>query len=61
MLRSGLNLTQAVDAMRRSVPSNNETDHLIRFLESPSRQGVCIRREGQGVNGRTLAAAEAGV
>ncbi len=61
MLRSGLNLTQAVEQMRRSVPLNNETDHLIRFLESPSRQGVCIRREGQGVNGRALAAEAAGV
>ncbi|GMU53504.1 MAG: acyl-[acyl-carrier-protein]--UDP-N-acetylglucosamine O-acyltransferase [Candidatus Xenobia bacterium] len=61
MLRSGLNLSQAVDAMRRTIPSNNETGHLIRFLENPSRQGVCIRREGQGINGRTLAAEAAGV
>ncbi|MEW6280711.1 MAG: acyl-ACP--UDP-N-acetylglucosamine O-acyltransferase [Candidatus Eremiobacterota bacterium] len=61
MLRSGLNLGQAIDAMRRTVPSNNETEHLIRFLENPSRQGVCIRREGQGGNGRTLKMEAAGV
>lgn len=43
ILRSGLNLSQAVDAIRRTVSSTEEVEHLLRFLESPSRMGICIR------------------
>ncbi|MBI3930130.1 MAG: acyl-ACP--UDP-N-acetylglucosamine O-acyltransferase [Armatimonadetes bacterium] len=43
ILRSGLNLSQALDAIRRQVTPCEETEHLLRFLESPSRMGICIR------------------
>ncbi|MCA9794412.1 MAG: acyl-ACP--UDP-N-acetylglucosamine O-acyltransferase [Candidatus Eremiobacteraeota bacterium] len=58
ILRSGLNLSQALSAIRATVDNTDEVRHLLRFLESPSRMGVCIRqpdhkREKQA-NGRPL-------
>ncbi len=50
LLRSGLNLSQALSAMKRQVPPLEEVSHLIHFLESPSRMGVCIRERRTGSN-----------
>ena len=43
ILQSGLNLTQALGSIKETVKSTPEVEHLIRFLESPSKMGVCIR------------------
>lgn len=43
ILQSGLNLTQALNSIRASVDQTDEVRHLIRFLESPSKMGICIR------------------
>lgn len=43
ILQSGLNLTQALESIRGSVDQSEEVKHLIRFLESPSKMGICIR------------------
>ena len=43
VLRSGLNLGQALDAIRDTVETCEEIEHLIRFFEGPSRMGFCIR------------------
>lgn len=43
ILQSGLNLTQALNSIRSTVKPFEEVKHLIRFLESPSKMGVCIR------------------
>lgn len=43
ILRSGLNLGQALEAIRRTVEPCEESKHLIRFFESPSRMGFCVR------------------
>ena len=43
VLRSGLNLGQALEAIRRTVEPCSETNHLISFFESPSRMGFCVR------------------
>ena len=52
ILRSGLNLGQALDAIRATVEPCEETEHLVRFFEQPSRMGFCIRggepRRGSG-------------
>jgi acyl-[acyl carrier protein]--UDP-N-acetylglucosamine O-acyltransferase len=53
VLRSGLNLGQAIDAIRRTVESCSETEHLLKFFEHPSTKGFCIR----GVEARRSAAA----
>lgn len=45
MTQSGLNLNQAIEAIRTTVESAPEVEHLVRFLESPSRMGVMNRRE----------------
>lgn len=47
ILQSGLNLTQALDSIRTSIDQTDEVRHLIRFLESPSKMGVCIREPEQ--------------
>lgn len=43
ILQSGLNLTQALISMRATIEPTDEVKHLIAFLESPSKMGVCIR------------------
>lgn len=43
ILQSGLNLTQALNSIRSGVEPTEEVRHLIRFLENPSKMGVCIR------------------
>jgi UDP-N-acetylglucosamine acyltransferase len=43
ILRSGLNLGQALEAVRRTVDPTDEINHLLRFFESPSRMGFCVR------------------
>lgn len=43
ILRSGLNLGQALEAIRRTVEPCQETNHLLSFFESPSRMGFCVR------------------
>jgi UDP-N-acetylglucosamine acyltransferase len=43
ILQSGLNLSQALNSIRATVDQTDEVQHLIRFLESPSKMGVCIR------------------
>lgn len=43
ILQSGLNLTQALNSIRASVDQTDEVRHLIGFLESPSKMGICIR------------------
>lgn len=43
ILQSGLNLTQALNSIRATVEQSDEVRHLIRFLESPSKMGICIR------------------
>lgn len=45
MTQSGLNLNQAVEAIRTTVEPSPEVEHLVRYLESPSRMGVMNRRE----------------
>ncbi|MFA5506883.1 MAG: acyl-ACP--UDP-N-acetylglucosamine O-acyltransferase [Vulcanimicrobiota bacterium] len=43
ILQSGLNLTQAINSIKANVEQTDEVQHLTRFLESPSKMGVCIR------------------
>ena len=43
ILSSGLNLTQAISSIRATVDQTDEVKHLLRFLENPSKMGVCIR------------------
>ncbi len=53
ILRSGLNLSQALDAIKATVEETEETRHLLRFLEGPSRMGVCIRQPAHMKNRQT--------
>jgi UDP-N-acetylglucosamine acyltransferase len=43
ILQSGLNLTQAINSIKANVEQPDEVKHLVKFLESPSKMGVCIR------------------
>ena len=43
ILQSGLNLTQAISSIKANVDKTDEVHHLIKFLENPSKMGVCIR------------------
>jgi len=43
---SGLNLGEAIMAIRSKVPSCPEVDHLLSFLGSPSRMGILVRSAG---------------
>ena len=43
ILQSGLNLTQAINSIKANVEQTDEVAHLVKFLESPSKMGVCIR------------------
>lgn len=43
ILQSGLNLTQALNSIRATIDPTDEVRHLIKFLENPSKMGVCIR------------------
>lgn len=43
ILRSGLNLGQALDAIRRTVDPVEEVQHVLRFFEANSRMGFCVR------------------
>lgn len=45
MTQSGLNLNQAIEAIRTTVEPSPEVAHLVRYLETPSRMGVMNRRE----------------
>ena len=61
VLRSGLNLGQALDAIRRTVEPCSETDQLLKFFEHPSTKGFCIRGvEGRRGAGRPLQVEVAG-
>lgn len=42
---SGLNLGQAVEAIRETVPPCPEVLHFLGFLQAPSRMGIMTRRE----------------
>jgi UDP-N-acetylglucosamine acyltransferase len=43
ILQSGLNLTQAIHSIKANVEQIETVRHLVRFLENPSKMGVCIR------------------
>lgn len=43
ILQSGLNLSQAISSIRADVEQTESVLHLLKFLETPSRLGVCIR------------------
>ncbi len=43
---SGLNLNEAIAAIRSRVPPCPEVDHLVGFLGAPSRMGVLVRSAG---------------
>lgn len=43
ILRSGLNLGQALEAIRRTIEPCEEGAHLLGFFEAPSRMGYCVR------------------
>jgi len=43
LLRSGLNVGQALEAIRRTVEPCEESKHLLNFFEAPSRMGYCVR------------------
>lgn len=43
ILRSGLNLGQALDAIRNTVETCDEVEQLVKFFEHPSKMGFCIR------------------
>ena len=43
ILQSGLNLTQAISSIKANVDQTDAVKHLVRFLENPSKMGVCIR------------------
>lgn len=43
ILQSGLNLSQALSAIKASIEPTDDVLHLLRFLENPSKMGVCIR------------------
>lgn len=53
LTRSGLNLSDALQAIRDSVQVGPEVEHLIRFMETKSKMGVLIRFAEKG-NGRIL-------
>lgn len=40
LYRSGLNVSQAIEAMERELPASEEIDHLLRFLRNADR-GIC--------------------
>lgn len=52
LTRSGLNMTDALDAIRQQVPPHPEIDHLIAFMGQKSRMGVLIRFAERNGNGR---------
>lgn len=43
ILQSGLNLSQAIEVIKKDIEQTEAVVHLIQFLENPSRMGVCIR------------------
>lgn len=43
ILQSGLNLSQALNSIKANVDQTHAVQHLVKFLESPSKMGVCIR------------------
>ena len=43
ILQSGLNLTQAINSIKANVEQTEAVAHLVKFLENPSKMGVCIR------------------
>lgn len=54
LTRSGLNLTDAIEAIRQQLPGHAEVEHLIGFMEKKSRMGVLIRFAERNGNGRVL-------
>ncbi len=60
LTRSGLNMTEAVAAIRQQVEAGPEIDHLIEFVQTKSRMGVLIRFAERGSNGRVLRGDSAG-
>ncbi|MBM3463488.1 MAG: acyl-ACP--UDP-N-acetylglucosamine O-acyltransferase [Armatimonadetes bacterium] len=54
LTRSGMNLGEAIEAVREQVPDGAEVAHLIRFMETKSRMGVLIRMAEKNGNGRVL-------
>lgn len=64
LYRSGLNLSEAIEAIRRCVAPGPEVEHLLGWLEAPSRMGVMIRAAERGTpwsNGRALKVEAAGL
>ena len=41
LYNSKLNITQAIKAIREEVEPSPQVDHLVDFLESPSKKGIC--------------------
>lgn len=52
LTRSGLNLSDALEAIHKQVPAHPEIDHLIEFMGKKSRMGVLIRFAERNGNGR---------
>lgn len=57
ILQSGLNLTQALSSIRANVEQTPSVAHLVKFLESPSKMGICIREPDHRRERRQKAAA----
>jgi UDP-N-acetylglucosamine acyltransferase len=38
---SKLNITQAIEAIREEVEHSPQVDHLVNFLQNPSKRGIC--------------------
>jgi UDP-N-acetylglucosamine acyltransferase len=52
LTRSGLNLSDALDAISQQIPSHPEIEHLVEFMGKKSRMGVLIRFAERNGNGR---------
>ena len=57
LYNSKLNVTQAIKAIRQEVASSPQVDHLVNFLENPSKKGIC----GPSRNGKDSAPGKIGL
>jgi len=58
ILRSGLNLAQALETIERTIELSEEAKQLLQFLNSPSRMGFCVRGSDSRRSSQPLAEVE---
>ena len=49
-----LNLKQAIQKIKEELPSSPEMEHLINFLEAPSKRGIMTRSRTRGESGTDI-------